>query len=90
MSEFAFDTSVSQVGVEVLVVEAAVFVQVARTRSRRVTKEGGVAIKCGGRLPRCGASGEGRVRAACVFLNEAVHDVASPQFAIAAARMAAP
>ncbi len=32
---------------------------------------------------------EGRVRAACVFLNEAVHDVASPQFVAAAARVAA-
>jgi len=32
---------------------------------------------------------EGRVRAACVFLNEAVHDVASPAFAAAKARVAA-
>jgi hypothetical protein len=32
---------------------------------------------------------EGRVRAACVFLNEAAHDVAGPQFASAAARVAA-
>ena len=32
---------------------------------------------------------DGRVRAACVFLNEAVHDVASPRFASAAARVAA-
>jgi thiamine kinase-like enzyme len=35
------------------------------------------------------ATYEGRVRAACVFLNEAVHDVASPQFTSAAARVAA-
>jgi hypothetical protein len=32
---------------------------------------------------------EGKVRAACVFLNEAVHDVASPEFASAAKRVAA-
>ncbi len=32
---------------------------------------------------------EGRVRSACIFLNEVVHDVASPQFTAAAARVAA-
>jgi hypothetical protein len=32
---------------------------------------------------------EGRVRSACIFLNEAVHDVASPAFASAAKRLAA-
>jgi len=32
---------------------------------------------------------EGKIRAACVFLNEAVHDVASPEFASAARRVAA-
>jgi hypothetical protein len=32
---------------------------------------------------------DGRVRSACVFLNEAVNDVASPEFASAAARVAA-
>jgi hypothetical protein len=32
---------------------------------------------------------EGRIRSACVFLNEAVHDVASPAFAAAKARVAA-
>ena len=35
------------------------------------------------------ATYEGRVRVACVFLNEAVHDVASAQFASASARVAA-